>query len=41
MLTKRQRQLLRIVMAPMMKGVLPLPTFDEWCAACDELYGAG
>lgn len=39
MLTKRQRHLMRIVMS----AILPCkerPTFEEWCAACDELYGA-
>lgn len=38
MLNKRQRQLMRILMAPWLHpGTV---TFDEWCAASDELYGA-
>lgn len=37
-MTTREKQLLKVVMAPMLKGVMPLPTFDEWCAAMDELY---
>lgn len=37
-MTTRERKLIKIVVAPMLKGVLPLPTFKEWCAAFDELY---
>jgi hypothetical protein len=37
-MTQRERKLLKIVMAPTMKGLLPLPTFEEWCAAFDELF---
>ena len=37
MLTKRQRALMRIVMAPWLKP--NTVSFDEWCAAFDELYG--
>lgn len=38
MLTKEQRRLMRIVMAPWLrKGTV---TFEEWCVACDQLYGA-
>jgi hypothetical protein len=36
-MTARERKLLRVVMAPTLKDVIPLPTFKEWCAACDEL----
>jgi hypothetical protein len=36
--TAREHKLLKIVMAPTLKGVIPLPTFSEWCAACDELF---
>lgn len=39
MLTPRQRKLIKIVMAAWMPG-MGQPTFDEWCAAFDELYGA-
>lgn len=39
-MTDRERKLLKIVMAPMARGLLPLPTFAEWCAAFDELYPA-
>jgi hypothetical protein len=38
-MTKRERRLMKIVMGPML-GTLPLPTFDEWCAAVDELFPA-
>ena len=37
-MTERERKLMKIVMAPAMRGLLPLPTFDEWCAAFDELF---
>jgi hypothetical protein len=37
-LTKEQRKLMRIVMAPWLRP--HTVSFDEWCAACDELYGA-
>jgi hypothetical protein len=37
-MTAREKKLFKIVMAPMLKGVLPLPTFAEWCVAMDELY---
>ena len=36
-LTKEQRKLLRIVMAPWLHP--HTVSFAEWCAACDELYG--
>jgi hypothetical protein len=38
MLTPRQRKLMKIILS----AILPChgrPTFAEWCAACDELYG--
>jgi hypothetical protein len=36
MLNKRQRKLMRIVLAAWLQpGTV---TFDEWCAAVDELY---
>lgn len=37
-MTAREHKLMKIVMAPTMKGLLPLPTFAEWCAAFDELF---
>lgn len=36
-LTKEQRRLLKVVIAPMLHGAMPLPTFEEWCATCDAL----
>lgn len=38
MLTARQRKLVKIVMSAWLPEA-PRPTFDEWCAAFDELYG--
>lgn len=35
-MTVRQRALLKIVLGPWIGA---RPTFDEWCAAVDELYG--
>ena len=36
-MTTRERKLLKIVVAPMLKGVLPLPAFKEWPnEACNE-----
>lgn len=37
-MTKRERVLMKIVMAPMARGLLPIPTFEEWCTAFDELF---
>lgn len=37
MLTARQRELMKIVMSAILPG-WDRPTFDEWCAAMDELY---
>lgn len=39
MLTSRQRKLMKVILSAMLPG-WDRPTFDEWCAACDELYGA-
>lgn len=41
MLLARQRKLIRIVISAFMDGAKERPTFDEWCAAFDELYGKG
>lgn len=38
-MTARERKLFKVVVAPMMKGFFPLPTFEEWCEAFDELFG--
>lgn len=37
-MTQRERKLIKIMVAPMLKGIFPLPTFAEWVAAFDELY---
>lgn len=37
-MTDHEWKLLKIVMTPILMGLILLPTYAEWCAAFDELF---